>query len=250
MKKKIIIKIIIIIALLLVLLFLFKLLSPSKYSKLKAQNDKIVANYFKENFPNYKIIDEKYNYTNGENGNTRVFVNDVNDYATQDMILEATLQNKDTDMLIGLSLYHTKDNGFKEYGNGDKSYKTCVEEYSKFYDGTMEIIKKYNVTAKISEAQFSDGRVQRVNVFVKKTDELDADAMAKEILSIDSSIIDAASVIVANDAAYQKFDPWTESNINLNVMFIFTTEEKYDLCDYYKSYLHNVENKNYYNIRR
>lgn len=237
MKKKLPI-ILIIIALIIAVLLIA---STLKKEYVKDYNKNYINNYLVENYPDYKLVEVKYEYLDSFwSAYYDIEADDVN----LEIICNATLQNMKTGMYITVPFHHEKNSTFKDTQYGRKNIKKIVEEYEKYWGSIEKIKTTYNSEIKVSNAQIeeADGSdIYELSIYI--IDNVNAKEIITEINNIKTTVgIRNVNYVVTNESIYEELNPWLEPN---KYLLVPDSMKSVDKEATFTLYIDNYENGKY-----
>jgi len=204
----------------------------------KVAVEKIVA----ENYPEYEIVDKNYKYLD-HFWSTWYQIN--NDDNSKDIECNTTLKNNKTGMYVTIPFYHSKYGLYKENRYGHKNIKQLVNDYEKFWKEVNDFSRKNDIDIYISNAELTEAAncdISELIIYIKEDKSMDSQEIINSIEKIDTNlkVLSGINYVVAKEKAFERFCPWTQSNIYeltlRNEKIKSTKDEKnYDFYRVFKS---------------
>jgi len=180
----------------------------------KKYNETFVQKYVSKIYPDYTIVEKKYEYLDD-------FWSTWYETEKDDFGLEITcitsLQSKESGMRISIPFYHSRYKHYKDTKYNRKNIKKMVEEYEKYWNSINNLKEIYNIELNISNVEISESSscdIYEMTIYLKYRDNLDIDEIIMNINNLETNLnVKNINYVVAKEDTYKTLKPWSESNV-------------------------------------
>ena len=207
-----------------------------------------VEEFVKLYYPDYTIVEKKYEYLNGL---WSTWYDTDEDDREKEIICNTVLRNNETGMYISVPFYHPPNRPYQESKYGRKNIREMVKKYEQYWNQINSVAKKYGVETNVSYVKLTEANnidaVNGVAIYMKYKTSVDyMNNVIAEMEDITTTLmLGDVTFVVAKDDAYERLSPWTEDNyyyITLRMMDktadqwnfeVFVKSKSYSFVDFY-----------------